>query len=349
MKNTDSSRSHIRDRRNLILLLVLITAVPAVFLLSLGLGTVSISGKAALSILSHKIMGTDSEWTGTTFETIIIKLRIPRTLIGLIAGASLGLCGAVLQCLFRNPMADPYVMGLSSGAAFGVSIGLVAGISSPLLIQLSSFSGAMLSVCLVIIISGIARSRNDSMTILLTGIAVSLFFSSFMSLIMYLHHEESEKILFWTFGSISSASFRKLLWYLPVFAVCAAAILPQWKALNLLSQGDEAAKSLGINPSLRRTVVLLITSVLTAATVSFTGIIGFVGLMVPHTMRMLTGSDHRYLLPFSAAGGAVFLVAADILSRTMMRPSEIPVGIITSLIGVPYLIVIIVLKKRRAF
>lgn len=339
----------LKDRRNLVLLLVMIAVMPAVFILSLGIGTVSIPGKTSLSIITGNIFGLGNAYSGSAFETIILKLRVPRTLLGLIAGASLGLSGAVLQCLFRNPMADPYVMGLSSGAGFSVSLGIVSGLTSPLLIQLSSFSGAILSVFLVLFISGISGNRRDSMIILLTGIAVSLFFSSLMSLIMYLNHEQTEKILFWTFGSISGASFKKLLWYFPVFLAGTILILPQWKALNLLSQGDETARSLGINPSVRRIILLIITSVLTAATVSFTGIIGFVGLMVPHSIRMLTGSDHKYLLPFSAAGGAVFLVIADIISRIILIPSEIPVGIITSLIGVPYLLGIIIFRKRRTF
>ena len=338
----------IKNKRFSILLVVLLMAAPFVVIISILVGTADISAKIVFQVLWNAVFNPGSTEFSKAITTIILKLRIPRTLLALLSGAALGTGGTILQCLFRNPMADPYVMGLSSGAAFGVSIGIISGITHPLLIQLSSFSGAMASVFLVLIFAGIAGGQGNSLVILLSGIAVSLFFSSFMSLIMYLNHDQAEKIIFWTFGSFSGASWNKVSSIIWVILPGLVVLLMQWKNLNLLSQGDEAARSLGINPKRIRIFLLVITSLITAVTVSVTGIIGFVGLMIPHALRMITGPNHKTLLPLSALGGALFLVVSDIISRIILSPAEIPVGIITSLIGAPYLLFIIIVKRRTS-
>ena len=329
-----------------ILSVCLLCAIPVVFFFSIFVGTANISIPDAAAILWKSVFSSKIENIRKSSITIVLNLRVPRIILALCAGAALGASGTVLQCLFRNPMADPYVMGISSGAAFGVSVGVVSGLTSPLLLQVSSFGGALASVFLVLFLARVAGGSGNSLVILLAGIAVSLFFSALMSLIMYLNHEQAEKIMFWTFGSISGSSWRKLATVIWLILPGVIVLAGQWKRLNLLSQGDEAARSLGINPEKTRIFLLILVSVIVAATVSVTGIIGFVGLMVPHAMRMIVGPNHKHLLPLSAMGGAIFLVLADCLARTLLAPAEIPVGIVTSLIGAPYLLIVLIFRRK---
>lgn len=342
-----TARRELPGRRKTRRLGVLLLAVtPLVLGLGLFVGTADISMGTALKVLFRGLLHPAPGEIAPSTEVILFHLRIPRLLLALITGAALGLSGGVLQCLFRNPMADPYVMGLSSGAAFGVALGVVAGMAHPLLLQLSSFTGAMVSVILVLGFAGLAREQGNPLVILISGIAVSLFFTSAMSLVMYLNRDQTEKILFWTFGSLSGSSWRKILMISGFILPGMAVLLSQWKRLNLLSQGDDTARSLGIDPRKSRILLLILTSFITSLAVSVTGIIGFVGLMIPHIIRMLNGPDHRSLLPLSAAGGALYLVLADTLSRVLLSPTEIPVGIITSLIGAPYLFLVILMTRR---
>lgn len=326
---------------------LLLIMIPLTALLSITIGTADITAGDAFRILFAVLKGTAEENYSRGLITIIIKLRIPRILLALLAGASLGTTGTVLQGVFRNPMADPYVMGISSGAALGVTIAIISGFANPLAIQISSFLGAVASLICVLIISGISGNKGNSFIMLLSGIAISFFFTSGMSLLMYLNRDQAEKILFWTFGSLSGASWGKVKQVFVILLAGMAILLSQWKTLNTLTQGDDTARSLGVNPEPARIFLLTISSLITAFCVSVTGIIGFVGLMIPHAMRMLTGSDHKTLIPFSALGGALFLLIADSIGRVILSPSELPVGIVTSLLGTPYLLGIIFFKRRR--
>ncbi|MBN2738619.1 MAG: iron ABC transporter permease [Spirochaetales bacterium] len=329
-----------------IIYLVLSFGLFAIALLSVWFGTAEISFEDVFKIIANALFRTDIFSVNHTSQIIVLQLRLPRMILALLCGASLGVSGSVLQCLFNNPMADPYVMGISSGAAFGVTLSVISGLGLPFLVQLSSFGGALLSVVLVLVLSGITGKPGQSLVILLSGIAVSLFFSALTSMFMYLNQEQAEKIMFWTFGSLSGANWTKCfqiaVFVLPVLGL----LFFQWKTLNLLSQGDEAARSLGIDPPKARLFLLILTSLITSFTVSVTGIIGFVGLMVPHILRLMMGPNHKTLLPLSALGGALVLVLSDSISRVILSPSEIPVGIVTSLIGAPYLFLTIAMKQK---
>jgi len=328
--------------------LVLVVLLPVAIGVSLFIGTANISLGQGLRVLWGQLMPRVPTDLPAYMFTIILKVRLPRTMMALLCGAALGASGTVLQCLFRNPMADPYIMGISSGAAFGVSLAVISGLAHPLLIQFSAFGGAISSVLLVLLIAHAVRGGGNSLMILLSGIAVSLFFSSAMSLVLYLHREHVEKIMFWTFGSLSGNSWKNITLTALILLPALGILLSRWRILNLLSQGDETAGTMGIHPARSRVFLLLLTSLITAVTVSMTGIIGYVGLLIPHIFRLLTGPDHKTLVPLSSLGGAVFLMLADTLSRVLLSPTEIPVGIVTSMIGAPYLFITLFLWKRRS-
>ncbi len=321
--------------------------LPLLILLSVTMGSAEIGWVESLSVLFQSPWVEGKGDFSPHSQTIILQLRLPRILLALLCGASLGVAGTVLQGTFQNPMADPYIIGVSSGAALGVSGAILLGATAPPVLQLSAFAGAMVSVALVLFIARLGGGRRQVFVLLLAGMGVSSMNSSLLSLLMYLNRQQVEKILFWAFGSLSTANWPLLLSLAPWQILTIFTLLTQWRGLNLLSQGDESARSLGINPSWVRIGLLVLASLITALSVSATGIIGFVGLMVPHAMRLLTGADHRSLLPLSALYGGIFLLLSDSVGRVLMAPTELPVGIITALLGSPYLLFILVRRGRR--
>ncbi len=277
--------------------------------------------------------------------TIIFSLRLPRVIFAGIIGASLALVGTVFQALLRNPLADPYVLGISGGSAVGAIIGIVIG--APALTggaAVMAFGGAMAAIFLVFGIAG-KEQTLPTQTLLLAGVIVNAFFSALiMFLVSLSSRNELHNVLFWLMGDLSLAS-RGEIWLAGVsLAAISAFIYRDSKALNLLVMGEETALQLGINVEKTKKRLFFAASLLTAVAVSASGIIGFVGLLVPHMMRLLFGADHRLLLPVTALFGASFLVAADSVARTITAPTELPVGVITALCGAPFFIYL--LRKR---
>ncbi len=333
-------------RKTSSLFVVLSAAIPIAALISVTVGTADISVADTLRVLAASTGLGSFEGIADSSRIIIVNLRLPRIILALSSGASLAAAGAVLQGVFLNPMADPYVMGISSGAAFAVAIGIILGTSSQLALQAFALIGSAGAMVLVLVVAGLASRRGESTGMLLAGIAISVMLSSGVSLIMYMNHEQAERIIFWTFGSLSSSGWGKLSSALGFQIAGLALILLQWRDVNMLSQGDESARSLGLVPGRARVRLLLSASFVTAITVSVTGIIGFAGLMVPHVFRMLSGPDHRSLLPLSVLGGALFLMLADMFGRVLLSPAELPVGVITSMLGAPYLLYILISRRR---
>jgi iron complex transport system permease protein len=338
-------------KRIMFYIFFIIFILTAIF--SSTLGAANISFKESLYIILKNIPGLKSLLTGEVLGThnlIITKIRLPRILTASLVGMGLSVVGTSFQAMFKNPMADPYVLGISSGAALGGALALVMGISERFLglgaVTLFAFIGALLTTFLVY---NIARVGNKipTTTLLLAGVAVSYFMSAIISMIMVFNRQAVEKIVFWTMGSLATSNWNTNIILLIVIFVGSAIIYYFNKDLNILLTGDDSARSLGVNVEKVKKILLVVASLIVAAAVSFCGIIGFVGLIVPHAMRMFVGPNHKYLIPFSALGGAFFLLICDTLARTIAAPSELPVGAITALFGAPYFAYLLIKNKKK--
>jgi iron complex transport system permease protein len=300
-------------------------------------------------------------WSALTFSTagsedvarvIIWDIRFPRILMGLFVGAALAITGAALQALVRNPLADPYVLGISSGAALGATIGLALGLGATMGgfgLPLSAFIGGGLSIVLVY---GIAASQGQlpMHQLLLAGVIVNAVGSALMMFATSILNPASlYRVVLWLMGTLSAPSMTMLIGIGVCLLLAMGLLLRESQALNLLAVGEDAARSLGVDSDRVQRTVFLVSAVLTGAVVSFCGMIGFVGMVIPHLVRILCGADHRLLLPVSALGGGILLMVADTVARTVVAPAEIPVGVITALIGGPFFIYLLMTRKYRFF
>jgi iron complex transport system permease protein len=280
-------------------------------------------------------------------ELILFSVRLPRIIFAGIVGASLSLGGVIFQAILRNPLADPYVLGISGGSALGAIIGILLGASSFYLgVPLLAFLGALVTVFLVFVIVGGTRGPLLDNSLLLSGVVVNAFFSAailfFLSIV---NSMELHSITFWLMGDLSRASTKEICVAGFCLLVGFVLLYAQARKLNLILQGEDTALQLGVNVERTKQWLLIVTSLITAVAVSLAGIIGFVGIMVPHFMRLIFGSDHRLLLPVTALFGASFLIVADTIARVVFAPAELPVGVITALCGAPYFIFLL---KRKA-
>ncbi|WP_215453813.1 iron ABC transporter permease [Streptomyces sp. ATCC 21386] len=274
-------------------------------------------------------------------DGIVWNLRLPRTLLAAVCGAGLAVCGAVMQSLLRNPLADPFVLGVSSGASTGAVVVVVLGAGGGALsVSGGAFLGAVASFGLVLLLSHTLGGTTDR--VVLVGVAAMQLFSALTSFIVMTaaDAETTRAVLFWLLGSLSGAGWTDVTVCLAVLVAVLLVCLGHTHALDAFAFGQDAAASLGVSVARVRLVLLCATALLTAALVASAGAIGFVGLVLPHAARALTGSGHRRLLPASALAGAVFLVWVDTLARTVLDPQEVPVGVVTSLIGVPAFVAI---------
>ena len=305
-------------------------------------GIASIPFRDANRILLHEFLHLDVDMEGITDGsiTIIRSVRLPRVVLGFLAGASLAVCGAGFQGIFKNPMADPFVLGVSSGAALGAAIGIVLHFGTTLL----AFVGAFLTITLVYNISKVGK-KVPVATLLLSGIAVSQTLSATMSIIMILNKQSMDQIMFWTMGSLNGKGWGQIITVLPYSLLGIALLLTTCRELDIMLTGEETAIQLGVNVESLKKRVLFASTVITAAVISVTGIIGFVGLVVPHVVRMITGPKPRVLMPLSLLFGGTFLIICDTAARSM-AVWEIPVGIITSLCGGPFFIYLLRRMKR---
>jgi len=283
-----------------------------------------------------------------THSTIFIDLRLPRALLAFLVGASLSLSGAILQGYFQNPMAGPFVVGVSSGASFGAILSICLGLNFQLLgfslQSIFAFGSGFAIVSFVYLLSQ-RKGVYKVETLLLTGIAAGALASALTSFLIFMKSESYEQAVFWLLGSFALSGWNQVTAMLPYFFLCF--VVAQWlaKDMNLLVLGDETAQSLGCPVNHVRKVFLAVSTLLAASSVSVAGIIGFVGLIVPHWIRILIGPDHRYLFFFSSLTGGIFLVYSDLLARTLLPSTELPIGIITAAIGTPFFIYL--LNQRR--
>jgi len=307
-------------------LLVLLVAVAVV---ALSIGSVSIP-------LSH-VLGafTGSDTVTDTERTIILSIRLPRVLLAIVVGAGLSIAGAVLQALLRNPLAEPYILGISSGGTIGaiVAIGLSVG-AAAFVTPLASFIG---SASVMVLVYAIAHRRGqlDTQALLLGGVMIGAFFNAAVLLIIAVFNQELRNAFLWLMGNLSTANPESLAVVTPLLLVASALLIIQSRRYNLIATGDEAAIQLGVDVVRTKRLSYLLASLITGLAVSVSGVIGFVGLIIPHICRMLFGPDHRLLLPASFLAGASFLLLTDLLARTILAPTEIPVGAVTAAIGAP--------------
>ncbi len=280
---------------------------------------------------------------------ILFSVRLPRVLLAAFAGAGLAASGVVFQAVFRNPLAEPYLLGISSGASLGATVAIISGagiLTAGIgIISVSAFIGSVLTVFLVFALAG--NRRGDFGKMLLGGIAIGYIFQAGISFMMMLNRSEIDSIVMWMMGSFTSAGWQKVILCGSVVIVCGGFLMLNSRKLNIMSLGSTEAHSLGVDPQRTGAFFLIISCVIIAAIVSVSGIIGFIGLIVPHLMRMITGPEHSRLLPASAAGGACLLILSDLAARMLLIPQEIPVGVITAILGGPFFLYML-RKSRKA-
>lgn len=334
------------------ILIGLLAAAAVTLLLATGLGPVSVAPGTTAKILFSKIPLIGSlipqDWTELD-QNIILSLRLPRVCLGLVVGASLAVCGVTMQALVRNSLADPFILGVSSGAAAFATLGMLFGAFSFLgtySLSISAFLGAAVTIIFVYLISRV-RGRINITQLLLSGVAISMIMDGVTSIIklgapnaLGLHNAE-----FWMSGSLAGAKWAYLTLPLAVLVLCMAFLMIQHRGLNLLLLGDETAGALGVNVRLLQKELILVASLMAGTTIAVSGTIGFVGLMVPHFTRLLVGGDHRKVLPISALLGGILVVWVDVAARLIIAPEELPVGVLTAVIGGP--IFIVMLKKSQ--
>ncbi|WP_254052730.1 iron ABC transporter permease [Bacillus sp. V59.32b] len=318
--------------------------------IGISIGTVSVPISYILKIIGQEAFHLPvAGQIDPMYANIVMNIRLPRVILAGLVGASLAVAGAAFQGLLRNPLADPYTLGVSSGASVGAVVTLFFQISLPGIglytLPLFSITAAFVTIFIVLLF---ARKIDRSMkieTIILTGIIFSSFLGAFISLMIALTGDELRQIIGWLLGSVSMRGWEYIQIMLPFFIIGSLLLIISSRELNAMSFGEEQAQHLGVNVQKRKLLLLTAGSILTGAAVAVSGTIGFVGLVIPHLTRLLWGPDHKHLLPLSILIGGGFLILADLVARTVISPTELPIGVITALIGAPVFAVILV--KRR--
>lgn len=333
-------------RRPALLGIIGLVALVVVFVAGVALGNVPIAPADTLAVIGHRLFGWPAQTWSDATATIVLELRLPRVLAAMAVGVALSLAGATFQGLLRNPLADPYVLGTASGAAFGAAIALLVPVQVALLgfglLHLFAFVGAVLAVAVVYRLARIG-SLSSLTSVLLTGYAVGALLAAGLAVTMYLSGSNLRQIFTYLLGSFALSTWPHIVIGLPVIAAGSIAIVLRARALNALLLGEETAAHLGLDVHRERIVLLGAATLVTAAAVAMSGLIGFVGLVVPHLVRLVVGTNARTLLPLSALFGACFLALADLLARI---PGELPVGVVTAVVGAPFFLYL--LRSYRA-
>lgn len=349
MKNKVLKEVPIYIGTSVILLIILFLSIG----FAVTMGSVDISIKEVYEVIFYKLFNIGDSTIGTgAVADVVWLIRMPRIVLAIAVGAGLSVVGIVMQAIVKNPLADPYILGVSSGASLGATLAVVLGIGSVFgsnSLGIMGFIGAFGVSILVLMISNIG-GRSNSIKLLLAGMALSSVCSSFSSFLVYIS-DDSQKlktITFWLMGSLAGAKWNEIVIILPVIILGTIFFITQYRTLNLMLLGDEVSITLGTDLHKFRVIYLVITSLMIGLLVYVSGMIGFVGLIIPHIVRIIFGTDHKKIIPITALLGAIILIWADVISRILIKGTEIPIGIVISIIGAP-LFVWLMIKKNYGF
>ncbi len=300
-------------------------------LASLSVGTVAIPFREVITFLTGGVINEEN-------RTILLSIRLPRILLAIIVGGGLSVAGVVFQALLRNPLAEPFILGVSSGGTLGAVIAITFGIGLSIVsVPVFAFVGSLI-VMLVVYSIAERYGRLEPTTLLLVGIMTGAFFNAMILLIIAIRHQEARSAFLWLMGNLASADINSLLIIAPLVLVAVVVIILYSRNYNLIAIGEETAANLGLEVQKFKRISYILASLITGLVVSVSGVIGFVGLLIPHICRMMFGSDHRLVIPVSFFMGAIFLVIVDMISRIIISPAEIPVGAVTAAVGAPLFI-----------
>jgi iron complex transport system permease protein len=321
-------------------------ALLAIAILGVAMGPVRISAAAALKELADHLLPLRVDSGLSEQESAIVwQLRAPRVVLGCLVGAMLATAGGAYQGVFRNPLADPYLLGVAAGAGLGATAALGAGAGTGAL-PVAAFAGAVLAVGATYYFARAAGGRRTAATLILAGVAVGSFLVAVQTFLQQQSSDRIREVFTWLLGRLSAATWSQVITVLPYVVVCLAVLFAYRRVLDVLSVGEEEAATLGVQPARARLVIIAAATLGSAAVVSVTGLIGFVGIVVPHAVRMVAGVSYRVILPLAMVIGAAFLIAADLLARTVISPGELPIGVVTAFVGAPFFAMI--LRRREA-
>jgi iron complex transport system permease protein len=342
-------------KRKTLVLFSLFVALIVTVIVAISLGAASPGFFEAAQVIFYKIFPFIPHTPIPQMtDVIVFDLRLPRIILAILAGAGLAAAGATMQGTLRNPLVSSYVLGISSAAGFGAALAIVFGVGVISVIggYLVIGNAFLFSVLAMTIVYVIARIRGmSSETVILVGVAIGFLFSALLSLVQYIapQYQAVNAVVFWLMGSLTSASWENILLVLPIVAVTVVLMTQQSWNINVLSMGEDVATSLGVNSRRVLATNMVLETLATACIIAFVGVIGFVDLIAPHMARMVIGNDHRFLIPCSALVGGFLLLCSDTVARLIIAPTELPVGIVTSLLGVPFFIYIMVNRRRQSF
>ncbi len=317
---------------------------------SLVIGPADIAPLRVLAELADGIPGVEIDsGLSKSHAAIVSEIRLPRVVLGLLVGATLSVTGAAYQGAFRNPLADPYLLGIAAGAGLGATIAITsdlgdgAGVLDP--VPLAAFAGALLAV--VISYGAGHLGGRTTVSLVLAGVAVASFLTAAQTYVLQSNTDVIREVYSWILGRIATSGWSEVVLILPYFVVTCAVVLAYGRALDVLAVGDKEAAALGLKPARVRAVVVVVSSLGAAAAVAVAGLIGFVGIIVPHTVRLAFGTSHRVLLPLCIILGGAFMVLADLLARTVMEPAELPIGVVTAFLGAPFFVLVLRSSRRE--
>lgn len=321
-----------------------VAAVVAAAVAGLVMGPVSLSPAEVV----RQLVGLPSALTDQQ-AAIVEQIRLPRVVLGLLVGSTLSLCGASYQGVFRNPLADPYLLGAAAGAGLGVTVVIVGtadGAATPGMAPIAAFVGALGAVGLTYALGATGGGRASTASLILAGVAVASFLTAMQTFVQQRNQDTIRQVYTWILGRLSTAGWHEVWLLAPYAAVTWVVLLAHRRVLDVLAVGDDEAATLGVNAGRSRLIVIAAASLGTAAAVSVSGLIAFVGIIVPHTVRLLAGQSHRVVLPLSLLFGGAFLCAADLLARTLSSPAEIPIGVVTAFFGAPFFVLVLRSARR---
>ncbi len=335
-----------KDRRTTIFVTLAVLLVLSVVCIFLDLSWVSSSQSYSFIEVWDALIGNGS-WGS---NKIVREINLPRVVIGIFVGAGLAVSGTAMQAVFRNPLASPYILGLSSGASVGAALSMLIAIPFIPLMIVTPFMAFVLCLATMILVYTMSRIGGTvrTETLILSGVAVSSLLSAVVSFLTFISGDKLEGIVFWTMGNLGNASWEEILFVAPIILVCSVILIMQAKPLNAMMLGDIHAMDLGIDVKRTRLIVLIFTTIVVASAVAFVGVIGFIGLVIPHMLRIILGPDNRVIMPMGMVAGAAFLVICDYLTHIVASQfGVLPIGVVTALIGAPVFIFLLIRRKKE--